>query len=88
MVADVPEGDVAGALSRVPALPLRYVVRDELDGLVDAVVGTQPAVPSGSPASPPVWACTASAGSASPCLPLPWPPTTGSAGGFPAACTG
>ena len=40
LVADVPEGDVAGALSRVPALPLRYVVREELDGLVDAVVGT------------------------------------------------
>jgi WD40 repeat protein len=36
----VLEGDVAGELSRVPALPLRYVVRDELDGLVAAVVGT------------------------------------------------
>ena len=34
------EGDVAGALFRVPALPPRYVVRDELDGLVGAVVGT------------------------------------------------
>jgi len=39
-VADVPEGDVAGPLSRVPALPSGYVVRDELDALVDAVVGT------------------------------------------------
>ena len=36
----MPVGDVAGPLSRVPALPPRYVVRDELDGLVDAVVGT------------------------------------------------
>ena len=40
VVADVPEGEVPGVLSRVPALPPRYVVRDELDGLVDAVVGT------------------------------------------------
>ena len=40
VVADLLEGDVAGALSGVPALPLRYVVRDELDGLVGAVVGT------------------------------------------------
>ena len=39
-VADVPEGDVTGALSRVPALPPRYVVRDELNGLISAVVGT------------------------------------------------
>ena len=37
VVADVPEGDIAGALSRVPALPPRYVVRDELDGLVVTV---------------------------------------------------
>ena len=47
VVADVPEGDIAGALSVVPALPPRYVVRDELDGLVDAVSSApRPAAPS------------------------------------------
>ena len=38
-VADVPASNTMGVLSRVPALPLGYVVRDELDGLIDAVVG-------------------------------------------------
>ena len=89
LVADVPEGDVAGALSRVPALPLRYVVRDELDGLVDAVVGTtsrrrRRAHRRAGRCGP----ARASAGSASRCLPLLWPPTTESVGGSPTGCSG
>ena len=71
-VADVPVGDVAGPLSRVPALPPRYVVRDELDGLVDAVVGTATGGAVGLTGEPGRRGpARASAGSASRCSPPP-----------------
>lgn len=52
VVAELLEGDRRGALSRVPALPPSYVVRDELDELVGAVVGVSGGGAVGLTASP------------------------------------
>ena len=44
VVEEVPEGNIRGALSQVPALPPGYVLRHELDELIDVVVGMAGAV--------------------------------------------
>jgi hypothetical protein len=52
IAAALSAGAVHGDLSKVPALPPGYVVRDELDELVDAIVGVEQGGAIGLTASP------------------------------------
>ena len=76
-------------LPPLPALPPGYVVRDELDGLVDAVVGTAAGGIVGLTGAPAGVGLHGIGGIGKSVLAAaPWLPTTGSAAGSRAACTG